>query len=236
MFLDGALVVPGRFPATEPPVFADDEAHQGTWAGRPFVNVVRNASAERSWPRLQAWVDRWLVTYARRSPTLVLSSLFDFERTAGTLLYRVPTIVLFAFFGIFGWGQVRLERAHWLPVFQLVAVAAALGCCYWILQARRRSIATLVPALTFLSIAGVLVWSNVVLRVLPLLDGRIVFAAPRYGFPAVLPAMLAIVGGWSMLWPVRLRLHGMLVLLAGFAGLDALAVWTIWSFYQSLPT
>ncbi len=209
---------------------------EGTWAGGEFINVVRNASAERAWPRLHAWVDRLLVTYVRRSPTLVLSSLFDVERTAGTLLRWVPTVVLFAFFGIFGWGHVRLERTVWFPVFQLVVAAAGLGCCFWISQARRRSVATHVPALVFLGIAGVLGWSNVVLRVLPLLDGRTVFAAPRYGFPAVLPAVLAIVGGWSALWPVRLRLHGTLVLLAGFAGLDALAVWTIWSFYQSLPT
>ncbi len=235
VFLDGAVLVPGRFPATDPPSFDDDAARRGTWAGSEFSNVVRNGSAEQAWPRLNPWVDRLLVKYARRSPTLVLASLFDLERTGRTLLYDVPALVLFSFFGVFAWGQVHLERTAWLPIFQLVVATAGLGCGRWVWETYRRSHATLVPALTFVAIAGLVIWGNVVLRVLPLLEGRTVFAAPRYGFPAAIAAALVLAGGWHTVWPPRLRFHGMLVLLAAVAALNIVALWTISSFHRSVP-
>jgi hypothetical protein len=92
----------------------------------------------------------------------------------------------------------------------------------------------LIVAVVFLSTAGALVWANVLGRGLPLLDGRNALAVPRYGFPAALPVMLALVGGWWALLPRRWRAVGAGLCLAGMVVLNATAIWTIYSYYQSL--
>src|SRR5262249_12059081 len=77
LFLDGALIVEGKYTADQAPAFDDDSARSGVWDGRRFTNLLRNGSGEQGWPRLRPWVDQMLVKYIHRSPTQSVAALFD---------------------------------------------------------------------------------------------------------------------------------------------------------------
>jgi hypothetical protein len=50
LYLDGALIVVGSYPIDQAPSFDDGSARSGVWGGRRFTNLLRNGSAEDSWP------------------------------------------------------------------------------------------------------------------------------------------------------------------------------------------
>jgi hypothetical protein len=235
IFLDGAVLVNGEFSAATPPQFADASANDGDWNGQRFNNFVRNASGEQAWPRLQSWLDRSLNAYARRSLTPVLSALFDVERTGALLLRDVPSELLFSFFGNYAWGHVALPSTPWELIFQGLAVLSVVGAVVWLIRRQTTPAHQSLTPYFFLGIVGVVVWSNVTIRVLPWLDGVSAFVVARYGYPAVLPILLLLVGGWWTLWPRRWRFSGLLTLLIGAVALNATALWTAATFYQSLP-
>jgi hypothetical protein len=235
IFLDGAILAAGTFSDTTTPQFADTSASNGAWNGRPFNNFVRNASGEQAWPRLQGWLDRSLIAYARRSLTPVLSAVFDIERTKALLLRDVPSQLVFSFFGNYGWRHVALPTRPWQPIFHGLALLSTVGVFVWLWRRQTKPADQPLTPYVFLGIVGVVVWSNVMIRVLPWLDGVSAFAVARYGYPAVLPALLLLVGGWWALWPEPWRFTGLLALLSGSVALNATALWTAWTFYQSLP-
>ena len=78
-------------------------------------------------------------------------------------------------------------------------------------------------------------WGNAVALRLPMFDVNIDLPTARYAFPAVIPTVLALAGGWWALWPTRYRAHASAVFVLGMLGLNAVSIWRIWSFYQSLP-
>lgn len=237
VYLDGAVIVPGRFTTTTPPMFRDERAAHGQWANQPIKNLIRNGSMEDGWPRLQVWVDQALVKYARRSPQMVMASFLDIRRTGKLLLVEVPSEVLFSFFGTFGWGIPRLVApGQWLLIFQFVAGVAVLGVCRGLLQLRQHQNPGVCAAIGFLGLAGAIVWGNVILRVLPYLDGVPVYAIARYGFPAAIPAVIALVGGWWALVPKKVRPLAVAGFIIGLVALDVIALDTIRSFYKTLPS
>lgn len=87
--------------------------------------------------------------------------------------------------------------------------------------------------LLFFALTTLLIWGNTFLRPLPFLDGVFIFPVARYAFPAMLPTMLALVGGWWVLWPSKFRAYGLVFILLGLLVLNIAAVQTIWMFYQS---
>ena len=230
IYLDGAVLARGTFPA-EPPAFADVGAGGGTWGGRSFANLLRNASAEEAGPRVRAWLDRAVARYARRSPSTALVSVLDIERTGRLTFLDVAPSMADMFFTRFGWGGNILPGDGWVVVFRGLALASLAGCALWLLRPRPGGPDRLRPALAFLGLAALLVWGNAVLRIHPLIDVAAGLTAPRYGFPAIIPTVLALVAGWCALWPARLRAYGVALLVAGMIALEALVVVRIWEFY-----
>jgi hypothetical protein len=222
LYYDGAVLVEGEFSAA-PPQF--DESGAGVWDGRQVVNQIRNGSAERTWPRLRPAVEHATVAYVRRSPSQIVSSLVDIERTGSILLRDVAPWVVFAFFGTYSWSQVVLRDPAWQYWLVFAALIALPGCLRALLRPSPYR-----AALVFVGLAGLLVWANVILRVLPaLVTNPPPFA--RYGFPAVLPTMLALVGGWVALWPRRWRIQAAAGVVIAMALLDAAAIRAIHVFY-----
>jgi hypothetical protein len=235
VFLDGALIVDGIYPTSAPPAFDDPTAHSGTWDGRRFTNLLRNASGEQSWPRLRPWFDHALGRYAHRSPSQLANALFDLPRVAPAMLPYMVRPAVDGMVDTFGWGHVRLADPIWLTLAGYLAICALLGILKWTLVSRGDAHPALRPALLLLALAALLVWANTVFRPLPLLGGIYVVPAARYTFPAISVTMLAIVGGWWALWPHKFRRYATLGLISLLFVLNGVAISTIAAFYQSLP-
>jgi hypothetical protein len=232
VYLDGAFIIPGTFPADTQPQFDSPEAAGGVWAGRPFTNLVRNASAEQSWPYLRPWLEATLFRYIHRSPSQTAAALFDLERVGAYTLRNTMPYVIFGGFGSFAWGQVRLQGDFWIYLFCALLAAALCGGAAWLLRRAPALAPGLQGSLLLLGLALALIWLNVLLRPLPLLDAWPVYPTARYGFPAIAPSMLALTGGWAAVWPKRWRRTGAVLLLAALVALNAVAVVTIAQYFN----
>lgn len=229
VYYDGVVLVEGEWPLERAPLFNDPEGREGTWGGRPFVNRVRNGSAETAWPRVRPWVEEALRKYTRRSPTQFLVSVLDWQRTAW--VYRVAGLNLFqSFWARFGWNHIGLPGGwYWgLGVVTALGVAGALVALGRLWRAgsplpRKR-------AILLLAVAGLLVWGNALLRPHPLIGTSFIPAA-RYAYPAIIPTVLALATGWLAWAPQRAGKWAAVGLLTGLALLDVVSLVTISTFY-----
>jgi hypothetical protein len=235
IFLDGAIVIAGEFPAGTTPSFDDETGRSGRWAGVPFLNLVRNPSGEQDSPRFRPWAERVLAPYTHISPTRLLNALWDVQRNLPMLSHGLVGWVPIGFFGALAWSNVRLAGAGWLALFQAATLVALAGCVKWCICARPRPLVW--ATLALLLSAALLVWGGMI--VLSLVDyWGLGDAIPtvRYAFPAIIPTALALTGGWCALWPRAYRVHSAIILLAALVALDAVAVSTIHLYYQALPS
>jgi hypothetical protein len=201
LFLDGIVVTPGRFPA-QPPQFSDGQARAGSWGGQPFTNYIRNASFERTRLSLRPWIDRMLLPYTGRHPAAVLFDLLDLERSPAIISQTIERQSM-TFFVFFGWVQFRPPGAHWFGIIAVVVRVALLGCLVWLVRHWRMRDRRCWAALIFLGVAALPVWLFSVVRVLPFFMNNMYFPIARYGFPAIIPALLAVAAGWYALAPRR---------------------------------
>jgi xanthosine utilization system XapX-like protein len=230
VYVDGAVVVRARPPLDEVPSFDGPGERSVMWGGKSYNNLLRNGSAEEGGPRFRAWLDRPLAYYARRSLSTTLVSILDLERTGRLTFLEVAPGVVDMFFSRFGWGGSLFPGWGWQIVFRGVALLSLAGCAAWLLR-RVRLPSPSLPALAFLGLTALVIWGNVVLRIHPLIDTAMPLTSARYGFPAIIPTVLALVGGWLALWPARLRGYGVTLVVVGTLALNVLAVLRIWELY-----
>ena len=140
VLLDGLVLAAGDFSASLPPQFDTAAAESGSWAGRPFDNLVRNGSAESAWPGLRAWIGD--TTLFRYSVTYVLHSLWDLERT-GWVYGPDLLMLLQSFWGRFGWNHLALPDLCFIPLLLLTLAGlagAALKLLRWLSRGRDREL------------------------------------------------------------------------------------------------
>ncbi len=231
VYLDGAFAVVGELPAGTEPVF---EGAMVTAGNNRYMNLVRNGSFEQGGPRLRPWVERTLFQYARRSPTFVLSALFDVQRNARWLAGTVTPLILWDFFSAFAWGHVRLTGPYWPLARGVLVGMALLGAGKWLAQSRRERQLGLYPALFLLAGIAVIVWLNAIIWPLAFNWGRIPMPVGRYVYPAIIPMALVLAGGWWAIWPRRLRLVGTWAFLGGLVVLNVISVAVIGNYYRAL--
>ncbi|HYN86976.1 MAG TPA: hypothetical protein VER55_00530, partial [Ardenticatenaceae bacterium] len=136
-------------------------------------------------------------------------------------------------FSRFAWGHVQLAGGWWRPLVQLLGIAGVAGCLLWLVRSRRALATPYRLPLLFLGLAGLVVWASAVLRPLPtLLEAQARLSAVRYTFPAIIPTVLVLAGGWLALWPRRYRVLGILALVLGMAAVNLVAVATIRAYYH----
>ncbi len=224
LFVDGVVAVQGSFSADTPPIF-DRSATGGFWEGRPFVNLVRNGSAEQAWPYVRPEVDSTARSFVRISLSRIAASMFDIERTVPLILFdRVPDII-FRSFASLGWGRLMLTGNIWLLALNFVFLITVAGCIRLAMTHNDRSDRRI--AIVAFVVIGLLIWVNAVLRTMNALSIQPP-PLPRYGFPAIGSLTLVLAGGWLAWWPPQRRAIGIVTLVLSLVMLNALAYSTLW--------
>jgi hypothetical protein len=229
VYYDGLILTAGEWPFDDTVTFNDPDGRIWSWKGWTFVNVLRNGSVERGWPRVRPRVAGTLRRYARRSPMLFLASVLDWRRTGW--VYRPAVLnLLKTFWACFGWGHVSVAPGwYWgvgvMTALGLVSAVVAVG--------RRWSVRPLSwrRALVCLAAAGLVVWGNALMRPHPFVSDPFMPSA-RYVLPAIIPTALALMGGWLGFVPRRWRAKVALALLTGLTVLNVVSLTTIWRFYE----
>lgn len=226
VYFDGVVLVEGDFPANTAPQFGDADAARGTWAGKPVVNLLRNASAESRWPMLRPSIDRLATRFIGTQASTTLSSLLDLGSTGW--YYRVAfDNIMRSFWATFGWGHVALGSSigAWLyPLLMALWLLGLLGCGL-MLYKRKPRFGDFGSALTLLfGVACVLVWGIAFQRGLEFgLFYWLFVPSARYTFTVILPVVLMLTCGWLTL--VRLLAGRSGAAATGFlVGLAALLV------------
>lgn len=237
VYYDGLVLTEGRLPANAPPQFAASDASAGTWGGQPFVNVLRNGSAEAAWvsvhPRANGLMDRVFQLYV--PPTLVLNAPLDWPAT-GRYFNATAANLVRTFWAKFGWGNVPLlgQRPY---AFLAVLTALGLAAAAWsLLRARRRA-----PwdAMALLGFALAAVWGQAMVRGLYSLMTSVFVPGARYAYPVIVPTLLVLdVGWWQVLgaasrlvrWSQRLVCAAFV---AAFLALDVYALISLVTFYAA---
>jgi 4-amino-4-deoxy-L-arabinose transferase-like glycosyltransferase len=205
VYYDGVVLAEGSFPAAQPPQFANSQADGGVWAGKSFVNLVRNASAESAGLRVRLWADRLGASILpdQTRPSWIVGVLLDL-RGAGWFHREIGWHMFRTFWGRFGWGHVlmlgsRPYRA--LAIFTGLALAGAAAFLW-----RRRRMLPL-EMLLYLGLTASAAWLMTLVRSENYVLLRIYYPAARYAYPAIIPTLLLLHAGWSELYrPVSQRL------------------------------
>jgi hypothetical protein len=228
VYYDGLTLLAGSWP-TETPLFYDANAAAGEWAGRPFANAVRNASAEASTLRLRSWVSRAFqaITGDYLAPATLLAAFLDWRPQRW--LYAATTSWLFSsFWARFGWAHVSVP-AGWYLYAAGLTVAGLLGAIVALGRAVPCQSVSWRRALLWLAAAALLSWGTVFLRGLfTVLDAVVLLPVARYAFPVIIPTLLVLMAGWLQ-GLGRARASW---ILAAFLVLDAVSLLSIYRFYQ----
>jgi hypothetical protein len=229
VYYDGVVLAEGAHSPHEPPVFDGPDAKEGTWAGEPVTNRVRNGSAEASWPRMRPWVERELQPVLPRLPAAPYQLLGLLDWAYAGRAYTAALVNVFqSFWARFGWNHVGLGPA-WYWILSGWTAIGVIGAGVGAGRFRGKDAPSVVQAVALLTMAGLLVWGLCFLR-----TDILAFFLPgaRYAFPAIVPTALALMAGWLAWVPWRARGWAALGLLLGMILLDAASLITIRTFYS----
>jgi hypothetical protein len=237
VYYDGLVLVEGARPLDQVPSY-DGQGETGQWGGAPFVNYIRNPSAEQDWPRIRTWADALGDRFIRGSgkPSMVLYFFLD-EAAAGG--YRRSTMdnLYRSFWGKFGWGGVNFLGHRPYRALGVVGLLSLPGVV--LLVWRKRAV---LPW-------DVMVWTGLAVGLifgLAFISGAFYFdiqswrPPARYVYPAMVPVLLLLCAGWwEMLnLPRRwLRIHPMVpvvVYSVFFLGLNVYGILSIVRYYSGL--
>ena len=203
VYYDGLVLVEGNRSVTIPPVFSDSRGESGTWAGEPFRNLLRNASAERAGIRVAPWVDdlgaRILPDQSR--PSLLVSYILDWQGAGWSYRLSLERIMR-TFWAAFGWGHVYLlgsKPYRWLAI---VSIFGVIGAVIWFTRRliwARDKIQWDIIALFGLLLVGS--WGSTLTRAAVFLGNlRLYLPVARYAYPAIIPTVTLLWLGWLELF------------------------------------
>lgn len=201
LYYDGLVLVEGRRPIDEPPLFSTPDGGQGEWGGRPFVNLLRNGSAESAWPRIRPQVDLLGVKLApnNSTPSAILAAVIDWRASWALFAFSLQRLIN-TFWAWFGWGHVPLlggyPGAYW--ALAGVTLLAAVGALIGVIR-RWRWIPVDIFWLTLLSL--LLAWVAAITRGVAYLS-EISYYLPvaRHIYPVIIPMALVFTFGWLELF------------------------------------
>ena len=233
LYADGLVLALGDFPTATPPVFQDEQASAGSWNGQSFENLLRNASAEKSWPRLRPQVSQRLPARLNVASSYLwsvadLPGLGWYYQEAGEQMFET-------FWQKFGWAHVPLIGKRFYGLFSVLSVAGLAGALWAGWQHRKR-----LPwgVIAFLAVQLLGTLALTLLRGSHSWITRLFIPSARYAYPAILPLAMLLCAGWFFLYDrlaSRLKLPqslGSLGHIAGLALYALLAVLSLLRYYQ----
>lgn len=198
LYYDGIVLVEGTHPADPVPIFDGPDGGEGTWGSEPFINRLRNSSAETSWPRVRGWVEQGLRRYLRipADSGPFLAALLDVQWSGWVYLPAARTL-LRSFWAYFGWGHVQLP-APWYWLLDGLTLLGLGGALMWGIRRWNKMAPSSRACAVFLLVTGLWFWGSALLRVLPYLLERPYPLMPvaRYAFPGIIPTTLGLTYGW----------------------------------------
>lgn len=227
VYYDGLILALGDRAGA--PQLDDVHGSSGLWDGMPFDNLVRNGSGEVTIPRVRPWIDRALIKYARRYPSQLVTSILDWEYS-GWVYPVTAQRLLHSFWARFGWNQVGVSPAWYWFLGALTMLGAAGAAAAWVKACRAGQPLPWQRAVGLLALAALLLWLNAFLRPHPVHPNPYLSVA-RYAYPAIVPTVLALAGGWWRLTPGRLRRWFPLALFTIMGVLDVASLWTLLTFF-----
>lgn len=198
VYHDGIVLAVGAH--TGIPDALEEDGQTGTWDGAPFTNLVRNGSAEHRGPRVRPWIENPVRKYARRSPSQFLTSMLDIQYTGW--VYRITARrLLESFWARFGWNSIGLADG-WYWVTAGVTVLGSGGAVLWAVRSWKNIPLGRKRVWILFVVTVVLLWGNAFVRPHPVVP-RPYLPVARYAYPAIVPTLLALAGGWWTLCPRR---------------------------------
>jgi hypothetical protein len=224
IYADGLVLAEGQRPTDNAPAFDGAMAERGSWGGREFENLLRNGSAERSWPGMRNWIgDKEIY---RQSMAMVLHSVLDWSRTEW--VYWVEFLLLHdSFWGRFSWGHLILPQP--ILVFLLLVTLSSAAGCFALLVRRQRAGLRLEEwersAWVLMGAVFLVSWGTAILRIHPVfLTFNFRWPMARYAAVAIVPTATFLCLGWRALLPARWRGWAAVGGLMGLVTLDAVAI------------
>jgi hypothetical protein len=228
VYLQGAFLIEGGWPENVAPPSLGAPL-PATIEGR---NLLRNGTPTEGWPRLRTWVDQVFERYFRRSPSYLFSALLDVQRNVPFLLGSIAPYLLTDLFVAYGWGQVRIGEWWWIYGFSLLVVMAFIGLWRWYQRSKSKRSNSLLPAISVLAVAGIMVWIAALIWPLPYNWARLTLPSARYTFAAIAPTALFLAGGWWAVWSERWRTLGIAIFVILLVFLNLAGIWRIIEFYH----
>lgn len=236
VYLDGVVLAVGTFPTDTAPSFSDADGHTGVWGGQPFENLIRNASAEQAWLRLNPAVEQALDQIVSlgwgRTPTLLLASLQDTERSREIAAMYVGWLPYDGLFTGLSWGQIRFDQPLLTGILRGWLGLALVGCL-WGLWRIRHNHTLLVTLLGIFLPALLLVWGSTLLRAFPKISEGAVYPVARYTYPAITATVLLLLGGTAALVPRRWQTAVLIGCVAAIGLLNLASIILIWNYYAA---
>lgn len=235
IYYDGILLVTGKWPADQTPVFLNADAKRGSWGEKMFVNPVRNPSAESAWLFVRPWLESftqkipWL---AHLSPNQLLASTMDVATSRW--LYMATLKKLFETF----WAKFAWERVSISPIgYQILTAFSLLGLlATGVFSPTRfyRAPVSVKMSILWLGLATLVIALIVLLRgFFGIYDVRTYIPVARYGYPAIIPIMLCLCFGWNKLIE-KMGYWGMGVFLGALFVLDITCIMTWLTYFARL--
>jgi hypothetical protein len=200
--LDGIVLAEGKYPTRQTPIFSDSSLVNGIWGENAFTNLIRNPSAEKTWPWVLPWVDRIMFQFLSIWPSLFLY-LFLEPSTISWYIDITSKNLFQTFWAKFGWGHIPLVGGFSYITLFIITVIGIIGAFLSLLTHRKR---INYPITGFLGLSLALVWTLTFLRGLPTIVRTVFIPSSRYASPVMLLSMIILVGGWHELFRFGKRL------------------------------
>jgi len=195
IYYDGIVLASGRKPIDEPPAYTHEDGSVGNWGGEPFVNLIRNGSAEQSGFRFRSEIDNFGSRFLgdNTNPSLIITSLIDYSGTG--YYYKATVLRLFrTFWSKFGWGHVHLRIYN---AYLTLAIVSMLGILGAIIGMIRKWSDLRWEVLFLFGIVMLISWGATLTRGATYLGlSHLYFPVGRNAYPAIIPTMLIFCIGW----------------------------------------